>query len=123
MCPPYRPDSVALFCGNRRTDSRQKARDGSNQGITILTLGDAENILSHPLSHTFSTLVMPFLKMLPVAFLSRITEIIYDQPEKRSVGISWNNQSERKKEVQMSMDGFDAALPFTRDKTRQWGRP
>lgn len=32
-------------------DSRKKARDGSNQGTTIFTIGDAENLLSNHPSH------------------------------------------------------------------------
>ena len=59
--------------------------------------------------------------MLPVAFLSRVTEITYEQPEKRSIGISWSKT--KVEERGTNEYGFDAAFPFTRDKTRQWERP
>lgn len=105
MHPLYRPVSMVLLSGNRRTkDSKQKARDGPTQSTALVTPGDAEHILSNCLSYTFSALGMPFLQMLPVTFPSKITEIICDQQAKGNRGIHQNETKvKRKEETQMSM--------------------
>lgn len=83
---------------------------------------DAEYFLSIHLFCICSALGMPFLQMLPLAFPSRITQIICDNQEKEKYKIHQNKiKVKRKKKAQLSMVWCSSS--FRRDKTRQWGKP
>lgn len=65
---------------------------------------DAEHFLSIHLSCICSAFGMPFLQMLPLAFPSRITQIICDNQEKEKYKIHQNKiKVKRKKKAHLSM--------------------
>lgn len=65
---------------------------------------DAERFLSTHLSCICSALGMPFLQMLPLAFPSRITQIIRDNQEKEKDKIHQNKiKVKKKKKARLSM--------------------
>lgn len=88
--------------GEQRTPGKRPGWLSSKH--PLVTLEDAEHVLCNHLSCMCSAPGMPFLQMLPMAFPSRITQIICDQQEKEKYKIHQNKTKvKRKEEAQTSM--------------------
>ena len=101
-CADWRVWFCSVITGEQRTPSK---RPGMVQlGAPSCCTEDAESVPSIHLSCIYSALGMPFLQMLPLAFPSRITQIICDNQEKEKYKIHQNKiKVKRKKKAQLSM--------------------